>query len=93
MNSHETICYNAITEVICEVKSIKKSTINPELYLSKDLGFDSIAIVDLWFELKKLLNHKFEASAFFTHLRSQSGSTIKNDFQIQSLIEYLTPKN
>lgn len=78
---------NYIIAAIIKIKTIDKNKIQMTSYVGTDLGLDSIAVVDFWFELREDMKHNLEISAFFESVRSQSKKT--NDFTVESIVQFL----
>ena len=81
--------WRVLIDALSQVKSIDPSKVQLGSFVGKDLGLDSIGIVDLWFEIRGLTKHDDNLNAFYRHIRSQPQRKEYNDFTIQELAEYL----
>lgn len=81
--------WKVIIQAIEQVKKIDKNKINLDSYVTKDLGIDSIGIVDLWFEIKNIIKQEGNLTAFYKHIRSNPDRDFYNDFTIRELAEFL----
>ena len=64
-------------------KKIEESDFNK--HVGKDFRLDSIAVVDLWFEIKKSATHKISINDFFNYLRTSRAENFGNDFTLNEL--------
>jgi hypothetical protein len=68
---------------IVKGKKIQDTDFNK--YVGKDFRLDSIAVVDLWFEIKKVAIHKKSINDFFNYLRNSRAEDLGNDFTLDEL--------
>ncbi len=79
--------------MVVEIVKGKKITEKDfHLYIGKDLKFDSIGVVDFWFEIKKEIKHKESINDFFNYLKSTRGVEEGNDFKLSEFAEYFNQK-
>lgn len=84
--------WTVVVEAILLVKSIEPEQVKLDSYIGNDLGIDSIGVVDLWFELKKLIKTEAKLNNFYKHIRSNAKREFYNDFTVRELAEYLKLK-
>lgn len=84
--------WQVIADAVLLIKSIEPERIKPDCYVGRDLGIDSIGVVDLWFELKKLTRTDSNLNQFYKHIRSDTNREFYNDFTIRELADYLRLK-
>jgi len=79
---------NLLSRTLCEITGCKPSDITEDKELIKDLGVESIDVVDICFEMERALGGNLNLlQAFqttpFTEKTTQQGPTVKN------LIDYI----
>lgn len=84
--------WTVVVEAILLVKSIEPEQVRLDSYIGNDLGIDSIGVVDLWFELKKLIKNDSKLNSFYKHIRADTQREFYNDFTVRELAEYLKLK-
>jgi acyl carrier protein len=83
------ISWKVLLEALNNVKTIDADKVELNSYVSRDLGIDSIGVVDLWFEIKNLIKQEGNLNAFYKHIRSNPNREFYNDFTIKELADYL----
>ncbi len=83
--------FKAIVEAMKVIKGKLPDNVTPEMYLVKDLGFESIDLVDLSFEVESRLNKSFELNEFVRFVSSKDDA-IYHDFTIKMMIDYIEKK-
>lgn len=81
--------WNNLIKVLKMVKTIEEESVMASSYLVKDLGLDSIGIVDFWFEMRNEFLVEANLNDFYRHIRSHDRGEFYNDFNLQELTDYL----
>lgn len=81
--------WTMILNCLLLVKSLKVENVSRLSYVTRDLGLDSIGVVDFWFELKNEFSFDSSLNDFYKILRMKPRGELYNDFNLQELCDYL----
>ena len=82
---------NIIQQAAFAIKGNRILPFNIDSKLVTDCGFESLDIIDFFFELQKLTNIELDLTEISTKMSSQSGRRF-NDITFQEIYSYLNEK-
>jgi acyl carrier protein len=83
--------YKLVEESLKQVMVLNDKQLNEDICLYKDLGLDSIDILDFSFELEKRIGMKASVVGYIQ--KNKLGSVGVNSLKISDLLDYLEDKN
>ncbi|MBX3169466.1 MAG: hypothetical protein KF760_18845 [Candidatus Eremiobacteraeota bacterium] len=81
-------CEDAVYTALETVKNIPRSA-SPESSLTRDLGLESIDIVDLFFEIEQATGTTIEINQLLSQAQAKSSGRRFEDISIQDVVDFL----